>query len=84
MPYFITNKSPDCPGWAMVKEDGEVLMCHQSKQDAIDHMVAVSLAEDMPPGGERNSRANEVIIVDIDGTLLSGSRGIQKNIDYVN
>ena len=84
MPYFITNKSPDCSGWATIKEDGEVLGCHQNKQDAVDHMVALSIAEDMPPGGERNSQANEVIIVDIDGTLLSGSRGIQKNIDYVN
>ena len=25
MPYFITDKSPDCSGWATVKEDGEVL-----------------------------------------------------------
>jgi len=84
MPYFITDKSPDCSGWATIKEDGEVLGCHENKQDAVDHMVAISIAEDMPPGGERNSQANEVIIVDIDGTLLSGSRGIQKNIDYVN
>ena len=84
MPYFITDKSPDCSGWATVKEDGEVLGCHQSKQDAVDHMVAVSLAEDMAPGGERNSDADEVIIVDIDGTLIAGGSGIQKNVDYVN
>jgi hypothetical protein len=84
MPYFITNKSPDCSGWATIKEDGEVIGCHQNKQDAVDHMVAVSLAEDMAPGGERNSEANEVIIVDIDGTLISGGSGIQKNVDYVN
>jgi len=84
MPYFITDKSPDCSGWATVKEDGEVLGCHQNKQDAVDHMVAVSLAEDMAPGGERNSDADEVIIVDIDGTLIAGGSGIQKNVDYVN
>jgi HK97 family phage prohead protease len=84
MPYFITDKSPDCSGWATVKEDGTVLGCHQSKQDAVDHMVAVSLAEDMAPGGERNSDADEVIIVDIDGTLIAGGSGIQKNVDYVN
>ena len=53
MPYFITDKSPDCSGWATVKEDGEVIGCHTTKQDAIDQMVAVSLAEDMEPGGER-------------------------------
>jgi HK97 family phage prohead protease len=84
MPYFITDKSPDCSGWATIKEDGEVIGCHTTKQDAIDQMVAVSLAEDMEPGGERNSDANEVVIVDVDGTLIAGGRGIQKNVDYVN
>ena len=53
MPYFITDKSPDCTGWATVKEDGEVMGCHTTKQAAIDQMLAVSLAEDMEPGGER-------------------------------
>jgi HK97 family phage prohead protease len=53
MPYFITDKSPDCSGWATVKEDGEVIGCHTTKQDAIDQMIAVSIAEDMEPGGER-------------------------------
>jgi len=53
MPYFITDKSPDCSGWATIKEDGEVLGCHQDKQDAVDHMVAISIAEDIEPGGER-------------------------------
>lgn len=84
MPYFITDKSPDCSGWATIKEDGTVIGCHQTKQDAVDQMVAVSLAEDMSPGGERNSDADEVIIVDIDGTLIAGGSGIQKNVDYVN
>ena len=53
MPYFITDKSPDCSGWATIKEDGEVIGCHSTKQDAIDQMIAVSIAEDMEPGGER-------------------------------
>jgi hypothetical protein len=53
MPYFITDKSPDCSGWATIKEDGEVIGCHSTKQDAIDQMVAVSIAEDLEPGGER-------------------------------
>ena len=53
MPYFITDKSPDCSGWATIKEDGEVMGCHTTKQDAIDQMLAISLAEDMQPGGER-------------------------------
>ena len=53
MPYYITDKSSDCSGWAVVKEDGEVLGCHDSKQSAIDQAVAVSLAEDTEFGGER-------------------------------
>ena len=53
MPYFITDKADGCAGWATVKEDGEVIGCHATKQDAIDQMVAVSIEEDMEPGGER-------------------------------
>jgi len=34
--------------------------------------------------GERNSSSDTAIIVDVDGTMLNGSVGIQKNIDYVN
>jgi HK97 family phage prohead protease len=53
MPYFITDKSVDCSGWATIKEDGEVIGCHETKEDAIAQMVAVSISEDMEPGGER-------------------------------
>jgi HK97 family phage prohead protease len=53
MPYFITDLSPDCSGWATIKEDGEVMGCHTTKQQAIDQMVAISVAEDIEPGGER-------------------------------
>ena len=53
MPYFITESNADCSGWAVEKDDGEVLGCHGTKQDAIDQMVALSLAEGMEPGGER-------------------------------
>ena len=53
MPYFITDESPECSGWATIKEDGEVIGCHDTKQAAIDQMVAVSIAEGMEPGGER-------------------------------
>lgn len=56
MPYFISDKQNDCNGWATVKEevDGSftTIGCHSSKQDAIDQMVAVSISEDMEPGGE--------------------------------
>ena len=53
MPYFITDSAEGCSGWATIKDDGEVIGCHTTKQDAIDQMVAVSVAEDMEPGGER-------------------------------
>lgn len=57
MPYYITQNNPDCSGWATIKEDGELLGCHTTKQSAIDQMVAVSIAEGIEPGGERNMRA---------------------------
>ena len=53
MPYYISDKNPDCGGWAVEKSDGEVMGCHPTKQDAIDQMVALSISEDMEPGGER-------------------------------
>jgi HK97 family phage prohead protease len=53
MPYYITDSAEGCEGWATIKGDGEVLGCHSSKQDAIDQMVALSLAEEIEPGGER-------------------------------
>jgi len=51
MPYFITDRHPDCDAWALVKEDGELVACHPDSESAQDQMVAVSLAEDLEPGG---------------------------------
>ena len=56
MPYFI-QKSAD--GWNTVKDDGTVLGKHASKSDAIKQMVAVSLAEKIPPGGELKRAVQE-------------------------
>ncbi len=53
MPYFISDSNTNCSGWAVEKEDGEVIGCHNTKEAAIDQMVAVSIAEGMEPGGER-------------------------------
>jgi uncharacterized protein len=53
MPYYITDKSEECSEWAVVKADGEVLACHDTKESAIDQAIAVSLAEDTEFGGER-------------------------------
>jgi len=56
MPYYISNEQSDCQGWATVKEESDgsytTIGCHTRKQDAIDQMVAVSISEDMEPGGE--------------------------------
>jgi HK97 family phage prohead protease len=54
MPYFITDQSTECQGWAVVKSDGEVMGCHTNKTNAVDQMVAISLAEGIEPGGERD------------------------------
>lgn len=88
MPYFITDQAEGCDGWATVKEDGEVIGCHMSKQDAIDQMVAVSLAEDMEPGGERDYGDPLIIVSDFDNTLrMSGgdpSVGVIEHLKMVN
>lgn len=56
MPYGISDKQSDCSGWATVKEESDgsftTIGCHDTKDDAIAQMVAVSIAEDMEPLGE--------------------------------
>lgn len=59
MPYGISQNQSDCSGWATVMQTDngfETIGCHVSKQDAIDQMVAVSIAEDMDPLGEVGAR----------------------------
>lgn len=84
MPYYITNNNPECTNWAVEKDDGEVIACHNSKEEAIAQMVAISLAEEIEPGGERNNDYEPAIIVDIDGTLIIDGRPNQKLIDYLD
>jgi hypothetical protein len=66
MPYFISDRQSDCAGWATVKEESDgsytTIGCHENKQDAIDQMVAVSISEDMEPGGEINTRAVDLSV----------------------
>jgi hypothetical protein len=61
MPYYISQAQSDCDGWATVKQEANgsytTIGCHQNKTDAIDQMVATSLAENIEPGGEVNSRS---------------------------
>ncbi len=56
MPYFISDQQSDCSGWAAVKQEADgsytTIGCHDSKQDAIDQMVAISVSEEIEPGGE--------------------------------
>jgi HK97 family phage prohead protease len=56
MPYYISENQSDCNGWAAVKEEADgsytTIGCHSTKQDAIDQMIAISISEDMEPGGE--------------------------------
>ena len=73
MPYFISDSNPDCNGWAVEKEDGEVIGCHTTKQSAIDQMVAVSIAEGLEPGGER-AKPTELEIGDYVSWDTSGGR----------
>lgn len=72
MPYFIWEDSPACDGWAVVKANGDQIGCFKTKDDAIAQMVAVSLAENIEPGGDfkRITDGPRVIICDIDGTLI--------------
>jgi uncharacterized protein len=84
MPYFITDKAQGCSGWATTKDDGEVIGCHTTKQAAIDQMVAVSLALDMEPGGERIDSGPLAVIVDIDDTLIRDGQLIQKTYNYLD
>lgn len=56
MPYFITDNAPECDAWAVVKEDGELMACHTTKDSAITQMVAISLSEGIEPGGTYTER----------------------------
>ena len=60
MPYYISDQQSDCSGWATVKleTDGSytTMGCHDTKQDATDQMVAVSISEAIEPGGEISQR----------------------------
>lgn len=51
MPYYITKYHPDCSKWAVVKENYELIACHQTKKSAVDQMVAISVSEEIEPGG---------------------------------
>lgn len=74
MPYYITDKLESCNGWAVVKDDGEALGCHTTKQGAIDQMVAISLDEGIEPGGEKRAAPGTLSVGDYVSWNSSGGR----------
>ena len=61
MPYYITKGAKGCAGWATTKADGVVITCHKTKNDAIAHMVALSLATKEKPMGELGKKKESVL-----------------------
>jgi uncharacterized protein len=59
MPYYISDSNPDCNGWAVEKEDGEVMGCHTTKQEAIDQALAIVQSEGSTFEGERSAQEEE-------------------------
>lgn len=58
MPYYIAQEVEGCKGsWAVVSDAGTLEGCHESKQDAIDQAVAISIATEEEFLGERSTRA---------------------------
>ena len=65
MPYFISDEQDDCAGWATIKidDDGsvETIGCHETMNEAVAQMVAVSLDEGMEPGGMYENNESTVV-----------------------
>jgi hypothetical protein len=78
MPYGISANQSDCNDWAAVKKEADgsltTLACYPTKQEAIDRMVAQSLAEGMEPAGDLGasrsiSKRNEEMVTLIDSAI---------------
>ena len=69
MPYYIAQDTADCKsGWAVVDADGVAFGCHQTKKDAIDQAVAISLSTGEPFEGERALKIGDNKTMDIRAT----------------
>lgn len=68
MPYYIKHGAAGCAGWSTTKADGVVITCHKTKKDAIDHMVALSLATKEQPGGELGKKKESIFSEAADST----------------
>ena len=86
MPYFISDKAEGCSGWATVKQDGEVMGCHTTKQGAIDQALAIAQDEGSTYEGElRIESGPPAVIADIDNTLVTyQGQKIDKVADYLD
>ena len=48
MPWHIENNNPGCSGYAVVKDsNGKIEGCHRTRQDALDQLAALNIAEGM-------------------------------------
>ena len=89
-PYYIEENNPGCAlgEWATVKEDGEVMGCHMSKDEAIEQGVAIAVSEDSTFEGERSEKRLDsgppAVIVDIDGTLIVDGMRNDRVVNYVD
>jgi hypothetical protein len=46
MPWIPTDANPDCPAWAVVKEDtGELVACHDTEEQALAQIAALNAQE---------------------------------------
>jgi HK97 family phage prohead protease len=93
MPYYIAEPgtTADCSTWATVKETNgsiDVIGCHQYKQDAIDQAVAISLSEGdetlfKGDWARRNDEGEQIIISDLDDTLLHAGERMTDVYEYL-
>jgi hypothetical protein len=88
-PYYIEENNPGCAvgEWATVKENGEVMGCHATKDGAIDQGVAIALSEESTFEGERSEKRLDsgppAVIVDIDGTLIVDGMRNERLYNYL-
>jgi len=69
VPYYIEDNNDACAvgQWATTKDDGEVMGCHDTKQEAIDQALAIAQAEDSEFVGERSevrAEPDELVVGD--------------------
>lgn len=51
--FYIRKDAPGCKGsWATVNGKGDVITCHETKDQAVKHMVAAAIGAGEQPGGE--------------------------------